>query len=60
MLLYKEKLNVEIEKFKLFCWFKIVNIFPVLDDFRPRRSIIFASWSAGEFGSVGATEWLEV
>ncbi|PWA17976.1 hypothetical protein CCH79_00003985 [Gambusia affinis] len=29
------------------------------DDFRPRRSIIFASWSAGEFGSVGATEWLE-
>ncbi|KPP73466.1 hypothetical protein Z043_107445, partial [Scleropages formosus] len=29
------------------------------DDFRPRRSIIFASWSAGEYGSVGATEWLE-
>ncbi|XP_061097771.1 transferrin receptor protein 1-like [Conger conger] len=29
------------------------------DGFRPRRSIIFASWSAGEFGSVGATEWLE-
>uniref|UniRef100_A0A3B5M9X3 Transferrin receptor 1b n=1 Tax=Xiphophorus couchianus TaxID=32473 RepID=A0A3B5M9X3_9TELE len=26
---------------------------------KPRRSIIFASWSAGEFGSVGATEWLE-
>uniref|UniRef100_A0A8C9U3X0 Transferrin receptor protein 1 n=1 Tax=Scleropages formosus TaxID=113540 RepID=A0A8C9U3X0_SCLFO len=25
----------------------------------PRRSIIFASWSAGEYGSVGATEWLE-
>ncbi|XP_015246142.1 PREDICTED: transferrin receptor protein 1-like [Cyprinodon variegatus] len=29
------------------------------DGFRPKRSIIFASWSAGEFGSVGATEWLE-
>ncbi|XP_037550366.1 transferrin receptor 1b [Nematolebias whitei] len=29
------------------------------DDFRPRRSLIFASWSAGEYGSVGATEWLE-
>ncbi|XP_051554932.1 transferrin receptor protein 1-like [Myxocyprinus asiaticus] len=29
------------------------------DGFRPRRSIVFASWSAGEFGSVGATEWLE-
>lgn len=21
---------------------------------------MFASWSAGEYGSVGATEWLEV
>ncbi|KAJ8384317.1 hypothetical protein AAFF_G00206740 [Aldrovandia affinis] len=29
------------------------------DGFEPRRSIIFASWSAGEYGSVGATEWLE-
>lgn len=30
------------------------------DGFRPSRSIIFASWSAGDFGAVGATEWLEV
>lgn len=30
------------------------------DGFRPRRSIMFASWSAGEYGNVGATEWLEV
>ncbi|KAM6953380.1 transferrin receptor 1b [Aplochiton taeniatus] len=29
------------------------------DGFRPLRSIVFASWSAGEYGSVGATEWLE-
>ncbi|XP_009998096.1 PREDICTED: transferrin receptor protein 1 [Chaetura pelagica] len=29
------------------------------DGFKPRRSIIFASWSAGEYGAVGATEWLE-
>ncbi|AWP04483.1 putative transferrin receptor protein 1 [Scophthalmus maximus] len=29
------------------------------DEFKPRRSIVFASWSAGEYGSVGATEWLE-
>ncbi|XP_026062139.1 transferrin receptor 1a [Carassius auratus] len=29
------------------------------DGFKPKRSIIFASWSAGEFGGVGATEWLE-
>ncbi|KAF7666428.1 hypothetical protein LDENG_00106090 [Lucifuga dentata] len=27
--------------------------------FLPRRSIVFASWTAGEYGSVGATEWLE-
>ncbi|KAL4660155.1 transferrin receptor protein 1 [Arapaima gigas] len=29
------------------------------DGFKPRRSIIFASWSAGEYGNIGATEWLE-
>ncbi|KAF4075617.1 hypothetical protein AMELA_G00220850 [Ameiurus melas] len=29
------------------------------DGFKPRRSIVFASWSAGDFGSVGSTEWLE-
>ncbi|XP_029313940.1 LOW QUALITY PROTEIN: transferrin receptor 1b [Cottoperca gobio] len=29
------------------------------DGFRPRRSLVFASWSGGEYGSVGATEWLE-
>ncbi|XP_017574731.2 transferrin receptor 1b isoform X2 [Pygocentrus nattereri] len=27
--------------------------------FRPKRSIVFASWSAGDYGSVGTTEWLE-
>ncbi|XP_043541924.1 transferrin receptor protein 2-like [Chiloscyllium plagiosum] len=31
----------------------------VANGFRPRRSLLFASWDAGEFGSVGATEWLE-
>ncbi|MEE6511288.1 hypothetical protein FKM82_017761 [Ascaphus truei] len=29
------------------------------DGYKPRRSIVFASWGAGEFGAVGATEWLE-
>uniref|UniRef100_A0A674D5Y3 Transferrin receptor 1b n=1 Tax=Salmo trutta TaxID=8032 RepID=A0A674D5Y3_SALTR len=29
------------------------------DGFRPRRSLVFASWSAGEYGCVGSTEWLE-
>ncbi|KAB1283892.1 Transferrin receptor protein 1 [Camelus dromedarius] len=27
--------------------------------FKPSRSIVFASWSAGDFGAIGATEWLE-
>ncbi|TRY95269.1 hypothetical protein DNTS_012207 [Danionella cerebrum] len=27
--------------------------------FKPKRSIVFASWTAGDFGNVGATEWLE-
>ncbi|GCB73104.1 hypothetical protein scyTo_0002351, partial [Scyliorhinus torazame] len=31
----------------------------VEDGFRPKRSIIFASWSGGSFGTIGATEWLE-
>ena len=26
---------------------------------RPRRSIVFLSWSAEEFGSQGSTEWVE-
>lgn len=34
--------------------------FPTTDGFRPRRSIVFASWSGGEYGNIGATEWLEV
>ncbi|XP_077410019.1 transferrin receptor 1b [Vanacampus margaritifer] len=29
------------------------------DGVRPRRSLVFASWSAGEYGNVGATEFLE-
>ncbi|KAF5889123.1 transferrin receptor protein 1-like, partial [Clarias magur] len=31
----------------------------VKDGFKPRRSMVFASWSGGDFGSIGATEWLE-
>ncbi|XP_077204157.1 transferrin receptor protein 1 [Paroedura picta] len=29
------------------------------EGYKPRRGLVFASWSAGEFGAVGATEWLE-
>ncbi|KAJ8255040.1 hypothetical protein GJAV_G00200280 [Gymnothorax javanicus] len=31
----------------------------VQNGFYPRRSLLFVSWDAGDFGSVGATEWLE-
>ncbi|KAM4675184.1 transferrin receptor protein 2 [Discoglossus pictus] len=31
----------------------------VLNGFQPRRSLVFVSWDAGDFGNVGATEWLE-
>lgn len=41
--------------------FSYISVFRFLSDgFRPKRSLVFASWSAGEYGSVGATEWLEV
>uniref|UniRef100_A0A672KPP1 Transferrin receptor 2 n=1 Tax=Sinocyclocheilus grahami TaxID=75366 RepID=A0A672KPP1_SINGR len=32
----------------------------VENGFYPRRSLLFVSWDGGEFGNVGATEWLEV
>ncbi|KAF4076346.1 hypothetical protein AMELA_G00213420 [Ameiurus melas] len=38
---------------------RVINSMMREDGFKPRRSIVFASWSAGEYGAVGATEWLE-
>ena len=26
---------------------------------RPRRTIVFASWAAEDFGLIGSTEWVE-
>uniref|UniRef100_A0A8C1TN47 Aminopeptidase NAALADL1 n=1 Tax=Cyprinus carpio TaxID=7962 RepID=A0A8C1TN47_CYPCA len=31
-----------------------------MDGWRPRRTLIFASWDAEEFGLLGSTEWAEV
>uniref|UniRef100_A0A671SGV4 Transferrin receptor protein 2-like n=2 Tax=Cyprinidae TaxID=7953 RepID=A0A671SGV4_9TELE len=31
----------------------------VENGFYPRRSLLFVSWDGGDFGNVGATEWLE-
>jgi len=30
------------------------------EKWRPRRSIIFCSWGAEEYGLIGSTEWIEV
>ncbi|NXP71434.1 TFR1 protein, partial [Ramphastos sulfuratus] len=38
---------------------RVISDMVKTDGYKPRRSIIFASWSAGDFGAVGATEWLE-
>ena len=31
-----------------------------VDKWRPRRTIIFCSWGAEEYGLIGSTEWIEV
>ncbi|KAI8086318.1 uncharacterized protein BX664DRAFT_335510 [Halteromyces radiatus] len=38
-----------------------VRVFGVLlkNGWRPRRTIMFASWDAGAYGSIGSTEWVE-
>lgn len=28
-------------------------------DWKPRRTLIFASWGAEEYGLIGSTEWVE-
>lgn len=32
----------------------------LLEKWRPRRTIIFCSWGAEEYGLIGSTEWIEV
>ncbi|KAI8346163.1 hypothetical protein BD560DRAFT_12566 [Blakeslea trispora] len=40
---------------------ELARIFGILLEkgWRPRRSILFASWDATEYGNVGSTEWVE-
>ncbi|XP_009321856.1 PREDICTED: transferrin receptor protein 1 isoform X2 [Pygoscelis adeliae] len=38
---------------------RVISDIVKYDGYKPRRSIIFASWSAGEYGAVGATGLLE-
>ncbi|XP_022242586.1 N-acetylated-alpha-linked acidic dipeptidase 2-like [Limulus polyphemus] len=32
----------------------------LMDGWRPRRTLVFGSWGAEEFGLIGSTEWVEV
>lgn len=42
------------------CGMRSLLVLFTLDGFKLKRSIVFASWTAGDFGNVGVTEWLEV
>lgn len=37
-----------------------LHIYTYILGWRPRRTILFASWDAEEFGLLGSTEWAEV
>ncbi|XP_006824294.1 N-acetylated-alpha-linked acidic dipeptidase 2-like, partial [Saccoglossus kowalevskii] len=44
------------------CLLEIARVFKVLVDqhgWKPRRSIVFCSWGAEEYGLIGSTEWVE-
>lgn len=34
-------------------------MYPYILGWRPRRTILFASWDAEEYGLLGSTEWAE-
>lgn len=54
------EINISEFSFFLLC----VHFFPIvlnlLEKWRPRRTIIFCSWGAEEYGLIGSTEWVEV
>lgn len=54
------EINISEFSFFLLC----VHFFPIvlnlLEKWRPRRTIIFCSWGAEEYGLIGSTEWIEV
>ena len=35
------------------------NFILSLSDWRPRRTLVFCSWGAEEYGLIGSTEWME-
>lgn len=51
---------VQMQSLSVDCGMCSLLVLFTLDGFKPKRSIVFASWTAGDFGNVGVTEWLEV
>lgn len=45
---------------KVCIFFSIYMYIHTILGWRPRRTILFASWDAEEFGLLGSTEWAEV
>ena len=43
------------------CMMEMVRVFGLMlkKGWRPRRTIMFASWGAGEHGYMGSMEWIE-
>ena len=43
------------------CMMEMVRVFGLMmkKGWRPRRTILFASWGAGEHGYMGSMEWIE-
>jgi N-acetylated-alpha-linked acidic dipeptidase len=39
---------------------RALNELKLNKNWKPKRSIIFLSWGAEEFGLIGSTEWVEV
>ena len=39
---------------------RVLNDLKLNHGWKPKRSIIFCSWGAEEFGLIGSTEWVEV
>ena len=38
---------------------RFIDLMRILIDWRPRRSLVFCSWGAEEYGLIGSYEWVE-
>jgi len=58
--LKKDRSNFKIYYHRLEFFLKFCNVFVNFPpDWRPRRTIVFCSWGAEEYGLIGSYEWME-